>query len=131
MVPNGQSLALVLRAGILITGTVLDPDGNPAPGARVEATETGRQGGVVGVADEAGRFALRVPAGKTYSVAASLKDRFGHYQRATLEDVTGGDVVLRFPYDVAARALRSSRRMSSIPAPHASTMGPRCLSCTA
>lgn len=95
VVPNGQSIRLALRAGLLITGTVLGTDGNPAPGARVKATTSTRPGAVVGVADTSGRFSLRVPAGATYTLEASFEDRFGDYKRAILEDVKGRDVVLR------------------------------------
>jgi hypothetical protein len=96
LVPNGQSIRLALCRSVVITGTVLGADGDPVPGARVEATPAGRTRGVVGIADKVGRWSLRVPEAKTYSLRASLKDPFsGDFKRVVLEGVTGGDVVLR------------------------------------
>jgi hypothetical protein len=96
VVPNGQSIRLALRASMVITGSVLDASGNPLVRVRVEATARKGAGGMAAFTDENGRFALRVPAGETYTVDASLKNAFGDYKQVVQENVTGGDVVLRF-----------------------------------
>ncbi len=65
---------LTIHAGAQLGGRVLDQDGKPVEGARVEAQAFARSGtrpGVVTQSDATGAFSLRVPAGE-YGLSASL-----------------------------------------------------------
>lgn len=78
LAPGGtQALGdLVLHAGVLLSGRVLDERGRPIAGAQVEARRTGRALGSTSrvVSDQGGQFAVRVPAGD-YSVVAHAPER--------------------------------------------------------
>ncbi len=62
-----REVRLVMRRGGRIGGVVLDPDGRPVVGAQLEVRPQDPSVGNA-PADAAGRFALLVPAGGTYSV---------------------------------------------------------------
>ena len=69
VVPRGQEIALQLREGVIITGVVVDPQGEPVPQADVRAEEDER---IVArdITDGEGRFRLRVLPGKSYQLHA-------------------------------------------------------------
>ena len=66
---------LVVPTGVLLSGRVLDQDGQVLPGAQVEARPAGRRARppVRVTSDPQGQFAIRVPVGE-YSLAAQAKD---------------------------------------------------------
>jgi protocatechuate 3,4-dioxygenase beta subunit len=62
---------IVLQAGALLAGRVLDEAGHPIEGARVEARPTAKGPPVRMASDHDGNFALRVPGGDYALVAAA------------------------------------------------------------
>ena len=95
-VPDGRSVTLTLRAGVAISGRVVNADGQPAanvPGFATHPAESWRPATKTG---EDGRFMLGLPPTQVWRIRA-----FGRQsqQVATLDQVTPGadDIFLRFP----------------------------------
>jgi len=73
-----QSMTLDLETGVLVSGHILDAEGNPVAGAGFSAIADSQNGPDLGgdLTDAKGRYQFRIPAGKARLYFNSLPDGF-------------------------------------------------------
>jgi hypothetical protein len=102
VVPDGREVDFRLLPGEEIRGTVLDPGGKPAKGARVFAFRAGKWMSTEGLTDDGGRYRIMVPAGEILpSIRAILRKDAATSLHAFATDVRPGtkELLLRLEED--------------------------------
>jgi len=95
LLPDGQEIVIRLRQGTRLLGTVLRPDGQPCPVARVTASRGGES--VIHV-DAGGRFSLLIDPDDPTPLDLEAWAGVGHGQlfaKVTGVDPRAGEIVLR------------------------------------
>jgi hypothetical protein len=84
-----QSLTLDLETGVLVSGRILDAQGNPVAGVGFSAIADSQNGPDLGgdLTDAKGRYQFRIPAGKARLYFNSLPDGFAYPDPQIVKDL--------------------------------------------